>query len=391
MKPYPTVVRDPLRVAELVGKIRSLAPLVQQHRDALDRERRLPQPIFDALADADLLRLWAPKTLGGLELSPLDFMEVVEAASELEGSVGWVVANGAGMSRVAGYLPEDVSRSWFDDPRAFVAAATGAVGSAMPVTGGYRVTGHWPFGSGIRNATRVMGLCAIAGPGGGTPPKPICCYFAPGDVTIIDTWHVSGLRGTGSCDFEVNDLFVPAQHVHDLIDATPTQPGLLYRMPNLSVFPMTVSVLLLGIARAAISSLIALASRKVRPGTTLALRDREAVQADVGRAEALHGAARAFLIEAIDELMTATDVGGERLVHARARLRIACSHAAESAARIVDMMTAAAGASAIFETCALERCFRDVHAAVKHVAMSANNYIVAGRISLGLEPETQRF
>jgi indole-3-acetate monooxygenase len=391
MKSVPTIVRDPQRVAELVGRIRSLAPLVQQHRDALDRERRLPQPIFDALADADLLRLWAPRTLGGLALSPLDFMEVVEAASELEGSVGWVVANGAGMSRVAGYLPEDVSRSWFADPRAFVAAATGAVGSATPVAGGYRVTGHWPFGSGILNATRVMGLCAIAGPGGTPPPKPICCYFAPGDVAIIDTWHVSGLRGTGSCDFEVNDLFVPAQHAHDLIDTTPTQPGLLYRLPNLSVFPMTVSVLPLGIARAAISSFIALASRKVRPGTTLTLRDREAVQADVGRAEALHGAARAFLIETIGELMTATDAGGERLVHARARLRIACSHAAESAARIVDMMTATAGASAIFETCALERCFRDVHAAVRHVAMSANNYVVAGRLCLGLEPETQKF
>jgi indole-3-acetate monooxygenase len=391
MKPVPTIVRDPQRVAELVGRIQSLAPLVERHRDALDRERCLPQPIFDALADADLLRLWVPKTLGGFELSPLDFMEVVETAAELEGSVGWIVANGAGMSRIAGYLPEDVSRSWFADPRTFVAAATGAVGSATPVAGGYRVTGRWPFASGIHNATRIMGLCAIAAPGGGPPPKPICCYFAPNDVTIIDTWHVSGLRGTGSCDFEVDDLFVPAQHVHDLIDAAPTQPGLLYRLPNLSVFPMTVSVWPLGIARAAISSLVALASRKVRPGTTQALRDREAVQADVGRAEALHGSARAFLIEAIDELMAATDVGGERLVHARARFRIACSHAAESAARIVDVMTAAAGASAIFETCALERCFRDVHAAVKHVAMSANNYVVAGRISLGLPPETQKF
>jgi indole-3-acetate monooxygenase len=386
------IPRDPKRVADFIDKVRTLAPLVKQHREALDRERRLTKPIFEALTEADLLRLWVPKLLGGPELSPLDFMDVVEAASELDGSVGWIIGNGAGMSRVAGYLPEDVSRKWFANPCSFTAAATGAVGRATPVAGGYRVSGRWPFGSGIHHATRIMGLCGIAaGTDNPTPQELICCYFAPEEVAVIDNWHVSGLRGTGSCDFEVRDLFVPADHAHKFVDIRPTQPGLLYRMPSLSVFPLTISMVPLGIARSAISSFSMLASRKVRSGATTLLRDREIIQSDVGRAEAICRAGRALLGETVSELMAATDIGGERLVNARAFFRIACSHAAESAVRVVDMMAAAAGAAAIFETYELERCVRDVHAAVKHVAMSPGNYTIAGRIRLGLDPGTLKF
>src|SRR6266404_3699409 len=226
MESHPMIARDPKCVDGLLEKIWSLAPLVEQHRDALDRERRLPKPIFNAVVDADLLRLWVPKGLGGPELSPLDFMQVVEAVSELDASIGWIVGNGAGMSRVAGYLPESVSRAWFADPRAFVASATGAVGTAIPVPGGYRVSGRWPFGSGIHHATRVMGLCAV-GQDDGKSSNLICCYFDPSDLTVIDNWYVSGLRGTGSCDFEAKEVFVPDTHVHDFPTPKPTQPGLL--------------------------------------------------------------------------------------------------------------------------------------------------------------------
>ncbi len=127
---------------ELIGRARDLAPLVQAHRAAFDRERRLPEPGFAALAEAGLFRLFLPAALGGPELSALEFMRVVEAAAELDGSIGWLVGNGGGMSRAGGYLPEPVARPWFDDPRAFVVAATGATGTATMAAGGYRVTGR---------------------------------------------------------------------------------------------------------------------------------------------------------------------------------------------------------------------------------------------------------
>jgi alkylation response protein AidB-like acyl-CoA dehydrogenase len=359
-----------------------------RHRD---RDRRLPEPVFTALADAGLFRLWLPAALGGVELSPVEFMHVVEAAAAVDGSVGWLAGNGGGMSRVAGYLPEPVARRWFADPHAFVVSATGALGTAVPVHGGYRVSGRWPFGSGAHHATHFMGLCTVEEAGGSKLPAPLCCYFAREHVTIIDTWHVSGLRGTGSCDFEVRDLVVPLEHTHTFLDHRPTQPGLLYRMPPMSVFAWTVAVVPLGIARGAADTFAELASTKVRVGTSTALREREIVQSEFGRADAQLRAGRAFLGEAMNELMAATDAGGERLVQARANFRAACTWAAESAVDITNRLAAAAGAAAIFETYALERCVRDVHAAVKHVAMSPANYLVSGRIGLGLSPGAARF
>jgi alkylation response protein AidB-like acyl-CoA dehydrogenase len=188
------------RVEEYLAAIDRLAPLIAEHRALFDEQRRLPEAVFNALADAGLFRLWVPAALGGPELSPFEFMRVVEAASALDGSVGWLVTNGSAMSRVAGYLAEPVAREWFADPRGFIVSATGAVGAAQKVEGGYRVTGRWPFGSGAHHATHFMGLASAKDADGREKP-PLCFYFARRDVALHDTWRVSGLRGTGSCDF----------------------------------------------------------------------------------------------------------------------------------------------------------------------------------------------
>ncbi|MBX3502002.1 MAG: hypothetical protein KF889_21380 [Alphaproteobacteria bacterium] len=377
------------QVDRLVEQLGRLRPLIEKHRGSFDEARRLPKRVFEALCDIGAFRLFLPRALGGLELSPHGFMRVVEAASELDGSVGWLVGNGGGMSRVGGYLAPEVAGDWFADRRAFVASSTGAVGEAVPVDGGYRVTGRWPFGSGIHHATWAMGLCAVAP--AATSSELVCCHLPAGSVSIVDNWFVSGMRGTGSCDFEARDVFVPAAHAHRFMDPPPTQSNVLYRLPVASIYPLTVSVVPLGIARATISSFIGLAATTSRRGMSAALRDREIVQAEVGRAEALHHAARAFLVEAITELMMATDMGGDRLIRARALFRAACAHAAESAVRIVDMLSTVSGSISIFESAPLERCARDVHAAVKHVAMSPNNYVIAGRICMGLDAGVARF
>jgi alkylation response protein AidB-like acyl-CoA dehydrogenase len=377
------------RVCKTLADIQAVAPLIATWRNDFDGARRLPDAVFGALADAGLFRLWLPETLGGPELSPFEFMSVVEAASALDGSVGWLVGNGAGMSRIGGYLDEAVARDWFADRHSFVASSTGAIGTAIPVHGGYRVSGRWPFGSGAHHATRFMVLASVKPE---DPEAPlICCYPGRGDVTILDNWHVSGLRGTGSCDFEARDVFVPAAHAHPLLGLQPTQAGLLYRMPPSSVFAWSICGVPLGIASGAIASFAELACRKSRPGTRGLLRDRETVQATVGRTRAMLRAARSFLIDAMRDLMAVTGTSGEPLVEARATIRIANAHAAETAMSITDMLAANTGAAAIFETCALERAVRDMHAAAKHIAMSPNNYMIAGRLALGLDPGTARF
>src|SRR5581483_11961867 len=135
----PDVVPDHLRqvndavqdrAAGLIAALQRMAPLIQEQRDAFDRLRRMPDAVFAALADAGLFRLWLPRAIDGPELSPFEFMRVVEAASALDGSVGWLVGNGGGMSRIGGYVARAVARDWFSDPRMFVASATGAVGTA---------------------------------------------------------------------------------------------------------------------------------------------------------------------------------------------------------------------------------------------------------------------
>ena len=375
-------------VALLKTRIAGIAPLVATHREAMDRERRLPRPLFEAIADAGLLRLWAPRALGGWELSPPDFMTVVEAAAALDGSVGWLVGNGGGMSRAAGYLPETVARAWFSDARALVVATTGGTGEALPVQGGFRVSGRWPFASGIHHASLVAAPCRVAD-GSGQGPV-LLCYVPAEQAEIIDTWHVSGLRGSGSCDYTLNGVFVPAEHTHDLASPPATQPGLVYRWPAGLAFSTTVAVVPLGIARAALDTFIGSLSGRTRTGTATSLRERELIQSDLGRAEVLHAAGRSLLLAAMKELTEALELGGDRLSRARAMYRAACTHAAESAIRIAEIVSAAAGAAAIWEALPLERQVRDIQAAAKHVAMSPNNYVAAGRICLGLDQDTPR-
>ena len=184
---------------------------------------------------------------------------------------------------------------------------------------------------------------------------------------------------------------MPAAHAHPFLGLQPTQPGLLYRMPPSSVFAWSICGVPLGLASGAITSFAELACRKGRLGTRAMLRDHETVQATVGRTRAMLHAARAFLIDAMVELMAATDTGGQRLVKARADIRIANAHVAETAMSVTDMLAASAGAVAIFETCVLERAVRDVRAVAKHIAMSPTNYIIAGRLALGLDPGAARF
>jgi alkylation response protein AidB-like acyl-CoA dehydrogenase len=381
----------PSRIAGYLEAIERLTPLMEEHRASFDRDRRLPDIVFRALAEAGLFRLWLPSAMGGPELSPVEFMQVVEAASAKDGSIGWIVANGGGMSRIAGYLPEAIASEWFADPYEFIVSATGAIGLAEPVAGGYRVTGRWPFGSGSSHATRFMGLTSVKDGSEASKP-PICCYFAPEQVTIHDTWHVSGLRGTGSSDFEVKDAFVAAEHTHELIAPKPSQPGIIYRIPGLTIFPWSITGTSLGIASGAMAAFVKSATqKKIRMGMAVRMQDREMVQSSVGRADAIIGAARALLKEAMTELLAALDDDQGRLVRARARLRTACAYAAEGSASVVQMLTTEAGASAIFEGNPLERAGRDINAAVKHVAMNPQNYLVAGRVNLGMDPGTTRF
>ena len=232
-----------------------------------------------------------------------------------------------------------------------------------------------------------MGLAITKGPDGRDEP-PLCFYFERDSVEVHDTWRVSGLRGTGSCDFEVQDLFVPEQHAHAFIGPAPTQPGVLYRVPTHRL-PMGGSVVPLGIARGAMDAFAELAVGKTRLGTNVALRDREIVQSNFGRMQALHRSGRAFMIETMSELIRELSADEVQLTNAKAILGWRAQTPLETrCGSSFDYWEVVA--AWIFETCTIERYARDIHAAVKHVAMTPNSYVIAGRLGFGLDPNTTR-
>ena len=349
------------------------------------------------MVDAGFYRLYVPRQLGGLEVHPVTFSRVIEEISRIDGATGWNLTVGAAYGAFAAFLREDVAREIYDPAdRAILAGTINPTGRADAVDGGFRVTGRWAFGSGIKQANWVFGNCAVFdgdnrrdGPSGA--PELRIVIFPADDCEVHDTWKVGGLRGTGSYDFSVANLFVPIERTLIAFTARPFQPGALYACPFITIFAPTNAATALGMARGAIDTLKELAGAKTPTGSTGLLRDRAAIQSDVARAEALLLSGQAFLYNALDDLMDTNAAGREATMDQRATVRLASTHASISAAQAVDLMYNAGGASSIYETNPLERFFRDVHAATQHIAVVANNYEITGRVLLGLSPGTARF
>jgi indole-3-acetate monooxygenase len=374
-----------------------LRPAIAAMRDQIDRERGLPNDLVEALRASGLFGLWLPKTLGGPEVPPLDFIRVIEQLAEADGSVGWCATIAAGYGRLAGSLPEDVAREIFGSGRAIVAGTINPTGKAVCVDGGYRVSGRWSYGSFIQHSDWVLGNCVVENGSAsrheaGSPELRIA-FFPRRDVQVFDTWHVSGLRGTGSHDYQVEDVLVPEQYTLRLDGYTPRarEPGALYRMPMPSAFVSCIAAVPLGIARAAIDAMIELAGTKTPPGSISPLREKPMLQADVARAEALLRSGRAFMLEELQRLWEQIQSDETLSLRQRAMVRLACWQATQACVQAVDLMYAGAGGAALYEANRFERCFRDVHAVTQHVALASSNLELSGRVLLGLDPGTARF
>lgn len=369
-----------LTAATMIERFEQIRPLLAERSTSHDADRRLSDEAFTALSAAGFFRLLLPVQLGGCGLSPLDFMTVVEHAAALDGTIGWLVGNGGGMSRAGGYLAPDAARDVFGKPSAFVASSTGAIGKAQPTGSNYRVTGRWPYASGAPHATTFAALCEVDDGSG-----RIVLAFLPRDaVTLIDTWHVSGMRGTGSWDFEADNVILPGEFVCDL-QPVPTQPGIVYRLPARSAFVWTVATVPLGIAQGAINALVSVSHGHRRLGVTVPIGDREVVQAEVGRCLAKMRAAGAYMRAAMSALCASVEGDGSDLVAARMDYRLACSHAADVAVRVVLRVNDLIGARALAESQPFERRERDVRAAAKHIAMTPEQFMNGGRHALGLD------
>lgn len=366
--------------ASMIERFDRLRPLLVEQSERLDADRRLSDEAFAVLSDAGFFRLLLPAQLGGCGLSPLDFMTVVEHAAALDGTIGWLVGNGGGMSRAGGYLPVDAARAVFGTPSAFVASSTAAVGKAVPEAGGFRISGRWPYASGAPHATTFAPLCEVEDGSG----RIVLAFLPRHAVDLVDNWRVSGMRGSGSWDVLADSVFLPSEFVCDL-QPKPTQPGVVFRLPSASAFVWTVATVPLGIAQGAIDALVSVSAGHRRLGATNVIANREVVQDQVGRSLATCRAARAYMRSAMSALCASVDGDGSDLVAARIDYRLACSHAAEVAMGVVLRVNDMIGARALAEAQPFERRERDVRAAAKHIAMSPEQFLIGGRHALGCD------
>jgi len=261
----------------------SLAPRIHAVREELETTRRVPLSLVQAINDAGLFRPYLPHALGGLELPPLTVFRVIEEISKVDGSVGWCTMIASSESHLSGWLRTDIARTMFGQPPDVrLAGSLRPEGRAYPVDGGYRLQGRWDFASGIHHANWL--LCTCTTMDGDAPRQTpagvpeIRSMLIPVDkAAIVDTWSVVGMCGTGSHDFIVDDVFVPAAHSFSLAEP-PQAPGPLYHPRLLFVVLWTGTVAnALGIARGAMDAFIALASQAGSTSSPTLLRDRTLV------------------------------------------------------------------------------------------------------------------
>jgi len=379
-------------VPDVVAAAIRLAPAVRAARFDAEQMRQTPPDLAAEITKAGIYQMYLPRSMGGPETPPLIAFRVVEELSKADGSVGWCAMIATALSMNVGRLPVDVGQELAGTPADYRGAGSARPGGrAWIVPGGYRVKGRWNFASGIQNARWLYCTCIMMD--GDAPVRTAAgapllrAMWVPREsVTIVDTWSVMGMRGTGSQDFTVDDVVVPERR-SCLSDDPPREAGALYNHRAWYVHLWTPSAAnALGIARGAIDSLAEIAATEASTMSANLLRDRPMVQSRLAEAEAIVNAARAYVFDAVGALWRTLCAGENPSDQQVAQGRLALVHAMHESVRAVDKVFHAAGTNAIYTRLPLEQAFRDVHVAVQHAAGLPSYFESAGKVLLGLRP-----
>jgi alkylation response protein AidB-like acyl-CoA dehydrogenase len=362
--------------------VSALLSAIAAQADTAERERKVSREIIKGLAEAGAIHTLVPRALGGGELHPRAFLEIVEQISRVDASTGWVVMIGATSAINAAYLEESAARAVFGDgPGAFTAGIFAPRNAATASDGGYRLSGRWSFGSGCEHASWIA-LNSLVEDETGT--RLMFLQVPASDFQVIDTWDVSGLRATGSHDVEVNDVFVPDDYGYAVGIDRPRHDGLLYQFSVMGLLSVAVAAVALGVARGAIDDIRELATAKTPTGRRRALADWNVAQVDFAQAEAAVRSGRAFLIEAIDEMWDALERGDSPSPEQKALVRLGATAATQGSVRAVDTAYNLGGGTSIYATSTLQRRFRDIHTLTQHIMIGQSSLEAAGRTLLGL-------
>jgi len=381
-----------------VARARDLARLIVAEADAIERGRRLTEPVVEELHQTRLFRMLYPHSVGGDEVEPAIYIDAVGELARADGSVGWCVSIANSTGLFAPYLELEAARTVFGPPRSTCAWGPPNDCRGIAVPGGYRVTGRWDFASGCRHASWMGAHGTVVEPDGSLRfnnlgrPALRTWLFPVEQANLLDNWNPIGLRGTASESYTVEDLFVPEEFTGTREDPTlRREPGPLYAFPQQTLYSVGIASVALGIARGMLDAFVELALRKTPRGTGR-LADNAVIQAEVARAEACLGAARCYLIDTVTEIYRRA--GQMAPTHAapidipdRARARLAGSNAITSAVTVANRTYKAAGVDAIFPGSPFERRFRDIHTLSQQIQSRDAHYETVGQVLLGNPPE----
>jgi indole-3-acetate monooxygenase len=360
--------------------VRTLAPAIVARSEEIERGRRLPPDLVEGLTAAGCFRTLVPRSHGGAELDPPAELQVIDELARADGSVGWTVMIGSLAPVLLGKLPrESFDAVYAEGPDVILAGTFNPTGVATPVDGGFAVTGQWSFASGCQHCHWFVAHCIVDD---GREPPIRMMVLPPTDVEVKDTWSVSGLCGTGSHDFVVNDVFVPAERSFAIWDE-PCLDVPLLRIPELSLSSLRIGAVAVGIAQGALGEITDLATGKVPLFSDGTLASNPLFQNQLGDADARLRAARTLLHADAARLWETAVAGAPFTPDHRARIRATATWVTGTAASVVDMAYTAGGGSSIYSRSPLQRRLRDIHALTQHFGVKLDTFTKAGAVLAG--------
>jgi alkylation response protein AidB-like acyl-CoA dehydrogenase len=375
---------------KILTRIRALEPTVTTARERMEKEASMPPEIIEGMIRADIFKAGIPKVYGGLELDPASQMRIVEECARLDGSVGWLAMIGVSGGHLAAFPEPGQARDLFGHDAAICAGQASFTGQRAEVApGGYRVSGHFRFGSGIDHASVLF--CGVALCDKGQPllsddgkPRMRMLLIPTARAKIIRNWDTLGMRGTGSHDFELEDVFVPESATFDMNDP-PKVESPLYRYKTL--FLVYHAGVPLGIARAVLDEARALCTTKRVAPLHQLLRDDPRTQECIGRAEATLAAARSHCYGTLADLWATLCAGQDLSLEQRIANRLMMVYVHEASKKVVDDIVNLVSTSSIVHNSVFDRGLRDITTACQHRQSHTRLYSAGGRAYLGLEQE----
>jgi len=366
---------------------RELHANIAARADEIETARRVPNDLALAMARAGYFKLFAPQSVGGLELPPREGFGRLERLATADASAAWTAMIGSSAAIGAAYLGPEERAEIFGGDESISCGVFAPSGKAVEDGADYVVTGRWQWGSGSPNADWMgCGCCILQQPDDQPDPRNArIVFFRKDQVELLDTWHVMGLSGTGSGDIAVKNVRVPRKYSYSVATDPVQIESPLFRLPYFGTLALGIGAVALGNAGAAIDDLRDLAISKVPQGSAKSLAQKQYAQATLAEAQARFQSARAYFYQTIDAAWSDATRTGQFSPAARADLRLASTFATRTCAEVVGLVHEIAGGSSVYLSSPLQRRLRDSRVMTQHMMVARPSYELVGRILFGLE------